>query len=66
MDFLIHDARPRGEIHPVMKMPDGVWVGSSSRCLKPSDLDYDAHGYGKRFIERGNEILTAFLEMKRA
>jgi len=26
----------------------------------------DAHGYGKRFIVRGDEILTAFLELQRA
>lgn len=26
----------------------------------------DAHGYGKRFIVRADEILTAFLEMERA
>jgi hypothetical protein len=26
----------------------------------------DAHGYGKRFIVRTDEILTAFLELQRA
>ena len=26
----------------------------------------DAHGYGKRFIVRADEILTAFLEVERA
>jgi hypothetical protein len=26
----------------------------------------DAHGYGKRFIVRAEEILTAFLETERA
>ena len=26
----------------------------------------DAHGYGKRFIVRANEILTAFVELQRA
>jgi len=26
----------------------------------------DAHGYGKRFIVRAEEILTAFLELERA
>jgi len=26
----------------------------------------DAHGYGKRFIVRAEEILTAFLELQRA
>jgi hypothetical protein len=26
----------------------------------------DAHGYGKRFIVRADEILTAFMELQRA
>jgi hypothetical protein len=26
----------------------------------------DAHGYGKRFIVRGDEMLTAFVELQRA
>jgi hypothetical protein len=26
----------------------------------------DAHGYGKRFIVRSDEILTAFMELERA
>jgi hypothetical protein len=26
----------------------------------------DAHGYGKRFIVRAEEIMTAFLELERA
>jgi hypothetical protein len=26
----------------------------------------DAHGYGKRFILRGDKILTAFVELERA
>ena len=26
----------------------------------------DAHGYGKRFIVRAEEILTAFVELQRA
>jgi hypothetical protein len=26
----------------------------------------DAHGYGKRFIVRADEILSAFLELQRA
>ena len=26
----------------------------------------DAHGYGKRFIVRADELLTAFVELKRA
>jgi hypothetical protein len=28
--------------------------------------DVDAHGYGKRFIVRADEKLTAFVEMQRA
>jgi hypothetical protein len=26
----------------------------------------DAHGYGKRFIVRADEMLTAFMELQRA
>ena len=26
----------------------------------------DAHGYGKRFVVRADEMLTAFLELERA
>jgi hypothetical protein len=26
----------------------------------------DAHGYGKRFIARADELLTAFMELQRA
>ena len=26
----------------------------------------DAHGYGKRFVVRADELLTAFLELERA
>jgi hypothetical protein len=26
----------------------------------------DAHGYGKRFVVRAEEILTAFVELQRA
>jgi len=26
----------------------------------------DAHGYGKRFIVRADELLTAFMELQRA
>ena len=26
----------------------------------------DAHGYGKRFIVRADEMLTAFMELERA
>ena len=40
--------------------------------LKPSILFFcfinvvDAHGYGKRFIVRADEMLTAFVELQRA
>jgi hypothetical protein len=41
-------------------------------CVSAIDLEartiwiVDAHGYGKRFIVRAEEILTAFLELERA
>jgi len=40
MDFLIRDARPRGEMHPVMKMPDGVGAACQRLIAKgePSGL----------------------------
>ena len=40
--------------------------------LSPGNLEgrtiwiVDAHGYGKRFIVRADEMLTAFLELERA
>jgi hypothetical protein len=41
------------------------WV--SALDLKPRTIwIVDAHGYGKRFIVRAHEILTAFLEAERA
>jgi hypothetical protein len=41
-------------------------------CVAAFDLEgrtiwiVDAHGYGKRFIVRADEILTAFVELQRA
>ena len=37
-------------------------IGSNGRTI----WIVDAHGYGKRFIVRAEEILTAFLETERA
>jgi hypothetical protein len=37
-------------------------VGSKGRTI----WIVDAHGYGKRFIVRAEEILTAFVELERA
>jgi len=33
--------------------------------LKDERFGFDARGYGKRFIVRAEEILTAFLELER-
>jgi hypothetical protein len=33
---------------------------------RANDLDIDAHGYGKRFVVRADEKLTAFLELESA
>ena len=47
-------------------------AGWSSGWLSALDVEgrtiwvVAAHGYGKRFIIRADEILTAFLEMERA
>ena len=47
-------------------------VGWSLGWVSAFDLEgrtiwiVDAHGYGKRFIVRADEILTAFLELQRA
>jgi hypothetical protein len=41
-------------------------------CVAALDLEgrtiwiVDAHGYGKRFIVRAEEMLTAFVELERA
>ena len=40
----------------------------SAQELKGAERSWivDAHGYGKRFIVRADEILTAFVELERA
>ena len=41
------------------------WV-SALDCAGRTIWIVDAHGYGKRFIVRTDEILTAFVELERA
>jgi len=41
-------------------------LGISLRCSRADDWVVDANGYGKRFIVRADEMLTAFLELERA
>ena len=47
-------------------------TGWSWGCVSVIDLEgrtiwiVDAHGYGKRFVVRADELLTAFLELERA
>jgi hypothetical protein len=41
------------------------WVSALDRERRTIWI-VDAHGYGKRFIVRADEILTAFLELKSA
>ena len=41
------------------------WV-SAIDCEGRTIWIVEAHGYGKRFIVRADEILTAFLELERA
>ena len=42
-------------------------LGSPLRILEGRTIwIVDAHGYGKRFIVRADEILTAFVELERA
>jgi hypothetical protein len=47
-------------------------TGWSWGCVSAIDREgrtiwiVDAHGYGKRFIVRAEELLTAFLELERA
>jgi hypothetical protein len=47
-------------------------AGWSWGCVSALDCEgrtiwiVDAHGYGKRFIVRADEILTAFVELERA
>ena len=47
--------------------PAGRWAGSQlSTFMGRTILIVDAQGYGKRFIIRADEILTAFVELQRA
>ena len=47
-------------------------AGWSWGCVSAIDLEartiwiVDAHGYGKRFVVRADEMLTAFMELERA
>jgi hypothetical protein len=41
------------------------WVSALDDCGRTMWI-VDAHGYGKRFIVRAEEILTAFVELQRA
>jgi hypothetical protein len=47
-------------------------AGWSWGCVSALDVEgrtiwiVNAHGYGKRFIVRPNELLTAFVELQRA
>ena len=41
------------------------WV-SAIHCDGRTIWIVDAHGYGKRFIVRADELLTAFVELERA
>lgn len=41
------------------------WVSALDREGRTTWI-VDAHGYGKRFIVRADEILTAFMELERA
>ena len=47
--------------------PDGAWGWVSALDLEARTIwIVDAHGYGKRFIVRADELLTAFAELERA
>ena len=47
-------------------------AGFSGGCVSAIDLEgqtiwiVDAHGYGKRFVVRADEIRTAFVELQKA
>jgi len=48
-------------------MQAGAWAGSQALDREGRTIwIVDAHGYGKRFIVRADEILTAFVELQRA
>jgi hypothetical protein len=41
------------------------WISAADSNVRTMWI-VDAHGYGKRFIVRSDEILTAFAELQRA
>ena len=46
--------------------PDGVWAGFQLSILKAEQSGlWTRIGYGKRFIVRADEKLTAFIELER-
>jgi hypothetical protein len=45
--------------------PVEVWAGFSRRFQRRTIWIADAHGYGRRFIVRADELLTAFVELER-
>jgi hypothetical protein len=50
-----------------LKKPNSAWVGSQLQDVEGRTIwIVDAHGYGKRFIVRAHEVLTAFMELERA
>ena len=51
------------------RLPDAGWSLGWVSAVDSQGREIwivDAHGYGKRFIVRAEEILTAFLELERA
>ena len=47
--------------------PDSAWAGYQRLIINGrTSWVIDAHGYGKRFIVRADEILNAFLELEAA
>jgi hypothetical protein len=46
--------------------PVGVWAWVSALDLEGRTIwIVDAHGYGKRFVVRADELLSAFVELER-
>ena len=45
--------------------PVSVWLGVTVDVQGRTIWIVDAHGYGKGFIVRADEMLTAFLELQR-
>jgi len=54
-----YDSRPNGS-NRKSDPAAGNWSAARTTWIA------DAHGYGKRFIVRGDEILIAFVELQRA